>query len=50
MNNDKNVEVRHEEKKSEPSLIGVALIKYATYLIIFFGIIWFVIRYIFPLF
>ncbi|MCZ0702781.1 hypothetical protein J2T56_001116 [Natronobacillus azotifigens] len=43
---DKDVEVDKREKKSDPSKVGVAFIKYAAYLIIFFGILWFVINYI----
>ncbi|SDC20226.1 hypothetical protein SAMN05421734_10598 [Pelagirhabdus alkalitolerans] len=43
---DKDVDVQKTEKKTDPSKVGVAFIKYATYLIIFFGIMWFVINYI----
>ena len=45
----KNVEIKREEK-SNNSLVGATFIKYLAYLIIFFGIIWFLIRYILPMF
>lgn len=47
---EKEVEIERREKKSDSSKVGVALIKYATYLIIFFGILWFLISYVFPMF
>lgn len=47
---DRDVEVKRKEKKSDPSKVGVATIKYLTYLIIFFAILWFLINYILPLF
>ncbi|UOQ49221.1 hypothetical protein MUN88_03600 [Gracilibacillus caseinilyticus] len=42
----KDVEVEKREKKSDSSKVGVAAIKYITYLIIFFGILWFLINYV----
>ncbi|MEN1967074.1 hypothetical protein WMZ97_03250 [Lentibacillus sp. N15] len=47
---DNDVEVERKEKKSDSSKVGVAFIKYLTYLIIFFGVLWFLIHYILPLF
>ncbi|WP_194842108.1 hypothetical protein [Gracilibacillus salitolerans] len=47
MAQNKDVEVERREKKSDPSKVGVAAIKYITYLIIFFGILWFLITYVF---
>ncbi|GAE94960.1 hypothetical protein JCM21714_4161 [Gracilibacillus boraciitolerans JCM 21714] len=47
MDQNKEIEVEKKEKKSDPSKVGVALIKYVTYLIIFFGILWFLITYVF---
>jgi hypothetical protein len=44
-----NVE-RKEERKTNNSLLGATFIKYAAYLVIFFGIIWFLITYILPMF
>lgn len=46
MANDKDVEIERKEKRSDSSEVGVAAIKYISYLIIFFGILWFLIRYI----
>ncbi|WP_168927333.1 hypothetical protein [Halobacillus salinus] len=42
---DRDIEVK--EKKTDSSKVGVAAIKYITYLIIFFGILWFLINYVF---
>ncbi|MGM8213923.1 hypothetical protein ACLIBH_14240 [Virgibacillus sp. W0430] len=50
MQEDKDIEVNRKEKKSDSSKVGVAIIKYITYLIIFFGILWFLINYVFPMF
>ncbi|MBB6634864.1 hypothetical protein [Cohnella thailandensis] len=44
------VEERIVEKKSDSSKVGTAIIKYATYLIIFFGVLYFLIQYILPKF
>jgi len=46
---ERKVEV-HKEKKSDSGLVGATFIKYAAYVIIFFGIIWFLISYILPMF
>ena len=43
-----DVEERHVERKSDSSLVLSTLIKYTAYLIIFFGIIYFLIEYIIP--
>ncbi|WP_164502875.1 hypothetical protein [Metabacillus mangrovi] len=48
MDEQRNVEVR--EKKTNSSLVASTFIKYAAYLLIFFGIIWFLINYILPMF
>ncbi len=50
MREDKDVNVQRKESKSSPSEVGVAAIKYLTYLIIFFGVLWFLIKYVFPMF
>ncbi|WP_163582428.1 hypothetical protein [Gracilibacillus saliphilus] len=47
MTQHRDVEVERKEKKSDSSKVGVAVIKYITYLIIFFGILWFLITYVF---
>jgi cell division septal protein FtsQ len=41
---------RKEERKTNNNLLGATFIKYAAYLVIFFGIIWFLITYILPMF
>jgi hypothetical protein len=38
------------EKKSDSSLVASTFIKYAAYIIIFFGALYFVVRYVFPKF
>ncbi len=43
---DERKEIERKEVKSDPSRVGVAFIKYAAILIIFFGILWFIITYI----
>ncbi len=51
MSEHKNVQIRREEeKKSNSSLVASTFIKYAAYLIIFFGIMWFLIQYVLPMF
>ncbi|MFD1017949.1 hypothetical protein [Thalassobacillus hwangdonensis] len=48
MDEHRNVEVERTVKKEDSSKVGVAFIKYGAYLIIFFGIIWFLINYVLP--
>lgn len=43
---DERKEIERKEVKSDPSRVGVAFIKYAAILVIFFGILWFIITYI----
>ena len=52
MSEHRNVEVekRHVEKKENGSMVMATFIKYAAYLIIFFGVLWFLIEYVFPMF
>jgi hypothetical protein len=45
---DIDIEETKVEKKSDSSLVGSTLIKYVAYLIIFFGILYFLITYIIP--
>lgn len=49
---DRSVEVEHTEvqKKSDSSLVASTFIKYAAYIIIIFGILFFLVRYVFPMF
>lgn len=49
MEEQKNIEVKREEK-ADSGLVGATFIKYAAYLIIFFGVLWFLISYVFPMF
>lgn len=50
MDENKDVDVERRVKKSDSSKVGVALIKYGAYLVIFFGILWFIIKFVFPMF
>lgn len=52
MHQDKNIEVerRTVEKHSDSSKVGVALIKYVAYILIFFGFLYFMVKFVFPLF
>lgn len=49
---DRSVEVEHREvqKKSDSSLVASTFIKYAAYIIITFGILYFLVRFVFPMF
>ncbi|MBP1992118.1 hypothetical protein [Paenibacillus eucommiae] len=52
MEQNKNVEIENTkiEKKSDSSVVASSAIKYAAYIIIFFGALYFLVRYVFPLF
>ncbi|CAM4455772.1 hypothetical protein [Paenibacillus tarimensis] len=43
------VEERHTEKRSDSSLVASTFIKYAAYIVIFFGFLYFLVRYVFPM-
>lgn len=45
-----DIEERHVEHKSDSSVVLSSFIKYAAYLIIFFGALYFIVQYVFPLF
>ncbi|HEU5140475.1 MAG TPA: hypothetical protein VFT51_10890 [Bacillales bacterium] len=45
-----DIEIERKEKKSDSSLVATTFIKYAAYIIIFFGILWFLAQYILPMF
>ena len=49
MEEERKVEVRREER-TDNGLVGATFIKYAAYIIIFFGLLWFLISYVFPMF
>ncbi|MFC7681198.1 hypothetical protein [Paenibacillus sp. GCM10028914] len=44
------VETRNVEERNDSSLVASTLIKYVAYLIIFFGLLYFLIKYVFPMF
>jgi type II secretory pathway component PulF len=50
LSNDIDKKETHIEKKTDSSMVLTTLIKYAAYLIIFFGVIYFLIKYILPKF
>ncbi|WP_169744094.1 hypothetical protein [Paenibacillus wynnii] len=49
---DRSVEVEHTEvqKKSDSSVVASTFIKYAAYIILFFGLLFFLVKYVFPMF
>ncbi|ULO06495.1 hypothetical protein H1230_26350 [Paenibacillus sp. 19GGS1-52] len=49
---DRSVEVQHTEvqKKSDSSAVAITFIRYATYIIITFGVLFFLVKYVFPKF
>lgn len=52
MEQNKNIDIEKTniEKKSDSSVVASSAIKYIAYLIIFFGALYFLVRYVFPLF
>jgi hypothetical protein len=46
---DKDVRVEKRETKEDRGMVASTFIKYTAYLIIFFGIIWFIISYLLPM-
>ena len=40
----------HVEKKVDYTAVAIAFIKYAAYVVIFFGFLYFIVRYILPFF
>ncbi|WP_340007204.1 hypothetical protein MHH52_05745 [Paenibacillus sp. FSL K6-0276] len=49
---DRSVEVEHTElqRKSDSSVVASTFIKYAAYIIILFGALFFLVRYVIPMF
>ncbi|MBP2114058.1 hypothetical protein [Paenibacillus silagei] len=49
---DRSVEVERTEvhRKSDSSLVASTFIKYAAYIIITFGVLFFLVNYVFPMF
>ncbi|MNC83058.1 hypothetical protein D3C75_1368420 [compost metagenome] len=48
--NDREIKETRIEKKTDNSEVMSTFIKYAAYLIIFFGVLYFLVRYVFPMF
>lgn len=48
--NSVEVEKTNIQKKSDSSMVASTFIKYAAYIIIFFGFLYFLVQYVFPLF
>jgi len=48
----RTVEVEHKDvqHKSDSSMVASTFIKYAAYIIIFFGFLYFLVKYVFPKF
>ncbi|CAM4424211.1 hypothetical protein L1N85_26475 [Paenibacillus alkaliterrae] len=49
-NRNVEIEERHVEKKTDSSMVASTFIKYTAYIIIFFGALYFLVRYVFPMF
>jgi hypothetical protein len=49
-NRNVEVEERHVESKSDSSRVAATFIKYFAYIVIFFGALYFLVRYVFPMF
>ncbi|MDF2924693.1 MAG: putative rane protein [Paenibacillaceae bacterium] len=47
---DKEIKETRIEKRSDSSEVMSTFIKYAAYLIIFFGVLIFLVKYVFPMF
>jgi hypothetical protein len=50
MDEHKNIETTKVEKKSDSSVVASTFIKYFAYVLIFFGALYFLARYVFPMF
>ncbi|MBS4202242.1 hypothetical protein KHA93_21765 [Bacillus sp. FJAT-49732] len=46
---DEHKEIERTERKSDSSQVASTFIKYTAYLIIFFGVMWFIISYLIPM-
>ncbi|MGG1516296.1 hypothetical protein ABE504_12830 [Paenibacillus oryzisoli] len=45
-----DIEEKHIEQKYDKGLVASTFIKYAAYIVIVFGLLYFLVRYVFPLF
>jgi hypothetical protein len=50
VSNDSDKKETHIEKRSDSSAVLTTFIKYSAYIIIFFGFMYFLVKYIIPLF
>ncbi|WP_159888588.1 hypothetical protein [Paenibacillus puerhi] len=52
MDQSKNVDIERKtvEKKMDSGMVASTFIKYAAYTLIFFGFLYFIVRYVFPMF
>lgn len=50
MNKNVDVQKRNIEKKENSSMVVATFIKYFAYIVIFFGFLWFLVQFVFPLF
>ncbi|MCC3375784.1 hypothetical protein [Cohnella sp. REN36] len=50
MDNNVDIERREVEHKSDSSVVWSSFIKYAAYLVIFFGLLYLIIYYLLPMF
>ncbi|MCM3785212.1 hypothetical protein M3231_19745 [Neobacillus mesonae] len=52
MNEHRNVEVERKDvqKKSDSSLVASTFIKYVAYIVLFFGFLYFLVKFVFPMF
>lgn len=46
---EKDVRMERKETKEDRGLVASTFIKYTAYLIIFFGVIWFIVTYLLPM-
>ena len=46
---EKDVRMERKETKEDRGLVASTFIKYTAYLVIFFGIIWFIVTYLLPM-
>lgn len=45
-----DIEKKNIEKKYDKGLVASTFIKYLAYIVIFFGFLYFIVRYVFPMF
>lgn len=50
ISNDADKKETHIEKKSDSSAVLITFIKYSAYVVIFFGFLFFIVKFIVPLF